>query len=115
MAETRRQGVAQDVILSEAKDLSLGEILRSLKRSLRMTILLSLFWKTDKALACPMCADLLERGQDALKAFRFAQGISWSISLMMLMPFLLIGGFIWMIRREARRQSAGKEIHGPQS
>lgn len=49
------------------------------------------------AYACPMCGDILERGKDAVKAFRFSSGIAWSILLMLAVPYLLVGGTIFVI------------------
>lgn len=47
--------------------------------------------------ACPMCGDILERGKDAVKAFKFSSGIAWSILLMLAVPYLLVGGTIFVI------------------
>ncbi len=54
--------------------------------------------------ACPMCTELLEHGVDAAKAWRFGLGIGWSILLMLGAPFLMVGGFVWVIVRAERRR-----------
>ncbi len=55
--------------------------------------------------ACPMCTELIEHGVDAAKAWRFGLGIGWSILLMLGAPFLMLGGFVFMILRAQK--------HGP--
>ena len=57
-----------------------------------------------QALACPMCSDLVERGKDAFKAFGFAKGISWSILVMISIPYLMVGGLFLAVRRSTRRR-----------
>lgn len=54
--------------------------------------------------ACPMCGDILERGKDAVKAFRFSSGISWSILLMLSVPYLMVGGTIFVIWRAVKNK-----------
>ena len=36
--------------------------------------------------SCPLCADLLNRGRDAVAGFNLAQGLFWSILLMLCIP-----------------------------
>lgn len=62
--------------------------------------------------ACPMCGDILERGKDALASLRFSKGISWSILLMLSVPYLLVGGVALMIFRAAKKAKS-KEERGP--
>ena len=55
--------------------------------------------------ACPGCSDILTRGKDeAVKLFGFAQGINWTIIMMITIPYLLIGAFIFAVWRGARRR-----------
>ncbi len=50
-----------------------------------------------------MCSNLLERSKDAIKMLRFSTGISWSILLMLTVPYLLIGSAVFMIWRASRK------------
>lgn len=59
--------------------------------------------------ACPMCSDIVGRGKDAVAALRFGSGISWSIALMLSVPYLMLGSFIWIIVRAAKRNKKSKE------
>ena len=61
---------------------------------------------SDLALACPMCRDLIEHGKDALQALRFGRGIAWSMLLMFSVPFLLVGGTVFVLVRANRRAEA---------
>ena len=76
-----------------------NEKLKVVNRLYRVFLILffhfSLF--TFNLYACPMCGDILERGKDAVKAFKFSSGIAWSILLMLAVPYLLVGGTIFVI------------------
>ena len=69
---------------------------------------------TDLLLACPTCKDGLAHDDASLSGV--AQGFSYSIMLMMSMPFLILGGlgtyFYWEIRRARKRLAAGETIPG---
>ena len=70
-----------------------------------------LFLIARSAFACPMCTELLEHGANAAKAWRFGLGIAWSILLLLGVPFLMVGGFVWMIVRSQKRGSIpGKKV-----
>lgn len=56
----------------------------------------------DAAHACPMCTELIERGRDAFKNMKFAQGIALSMLLMFGMPLTIIGTFAFIIIRASR-------------
>lgn len=71
--------------------------------------LMTLLSAAGNASACPMCSDLVDRGKDALKIFRFGEGIAWSIAVMISVPYLLIGGGIWMVWRSTRKAAAARE------
>ena len=51
--------------------------------------------------ACPNCKEAVAN-QDG-NAARLADGYSWSILLMMAMPFTLLGTGAWMVTRAVRR------------
>jgi hypothetical protein len=59
---------------------------------------------TSTLYACPMCADLIERGKGAFELMRFGNGISWSIYFMLSVPFLLVAIFAIMIFRTRTNQ-----------
>jgi hypothetical protein len=80
-----------------------------MKKTKTLLLLLLMLTAASAAYACPMCADILERGKDAWKNLQFGRGIAWSILLMMSMPFVLVGGFGFALWRTARRNAAGKE------
>ncbi len=64
--------------------------------------------------ACPMCGDILERGKDAVKAFKFSSGIAWSILLMLAVPYLLVGGTIFVIWKSYQNKKK-REAHASKS
>ncbi|MBN1447674.1 MAG: hypothetical protein JXA28_07065 [Bacteroidetes bacterium] len=59
----------------------------------------------DVAVACPNCKEsYMEEGQSSL-----ASGFNTSILFMMVMPFLVIGGFVlrlWMAQRETHKETS---------
>jgi hypothetical protein len=65
-----------------------------------LTLLLILGVASD-ALACPNCKESLA-SQDG-DAMRLANGYSWSIILMIAMPFTLLGTGMLMIARAVKR------------
>lgn len=75
---------------------------KSIRLMFFLTFIFSLF--TFKLYACPMCGDILERGKDAVNAFRFSAGISWSILLMLSVPYLMVGGTIFVIWRAVKNK-----------
>lgn len=59
--------------------------------------------------ACPTCSSILERGQDALKASKFAEGIFWSIGCLLgtiTLMGILLGLKIYQFLREQNHNSA---------
>ena len=65
------------------------------RRSNLMTIcflIMATMYFVPSALACPGCSEILQFGKDALGSMRFGKGIAWSMLLMFLVPFLLVGG-----------------------
>ena len=56
-----------------------------------------------EALGCPNCKEAVAN-QDG-DAMRLANGYSWSILLMIAMPFVLLGAGMMMIARAVRRGS----------
>ena len=61
-----------------------------------------------EASACPTCSDIVARGKDAVKVMRFGNGISWSILLMLSIPYLLIGSFAFIFWRKLKKKQASK-------
>ncbi len=54
------------------------------------------------AFACPMCADLIERGRGAFRMMGFAKGISTSIGILLIVPLSIligIGIFLYTQRK----------------
>ena len=51
-----------------------------------------------------MCSELLENGANAAKSWRFGTGIAWSILVLLGAPFLMVGGFIFVIWRAQRKK-----------
>ncbi len=61
-----------------------------------------LLWSlVGSASACPNCKEAVAN-QDG-NAARLADGYSWSILLMMAMPFTLLGTGTWLVTRAVRR------------
>ncbi len=50
--------------------------------------------------ACPFCADVVARSKDAMQAVRFGEGISWSLVVMLGMPFLLVTGITLFLMKQ---------------
>ena len=61
---------------------------------------------TAPLFACPMCSDLMDRGADAMKSWRFGRGIGWSIFVMLGILFSMIGAFVWTILRAQKRNTS---------
>lgn len=73
--------------------------------------LLSAICYLPSAYACPGCSDLLERGKEALQAFKLAQGINWSILFMLSMPYLVVGTIAFLVTRSYRKsRSNGMKV-----
>ena len=54
-------------------------------------------------LACPMCADLVEKGRAALEGWRFGQAVNASVVFMLIVPlgiFLSMGFWIGRLKKE---------------
>jgi hypothetical protein len=76
----------------------------------KITLLFALVFADIQTLwACPFCSDVLTRSKDAMQALRFGQGISWSLAVMLGVPFLIVAGFGIFIYRATRRR--GPEIN----
>lgn len=80
--------------------------LKNVRMLILPLVIVSFF--SDIALACPMCRDLLENGKDAWQALRFGRGIAWSMLLMFSVPFLLVGGMVFVLVRANRRTMKNK-------
>ncbi len=66
----------------------------------------ALAWAADQAYACPSCASPLEENRQAF--------VDTTIFLTVV-PLLMMGGFIWWIRRKLREQDEPPEIAVPQN
>ena len=58
----------------------------------------------EGAEACPACKTLLLAG-GSQAANASGVGMYWSILLLLLVPFALVGGMTWLVTRAIRRQS----------
>jgi hypothetical protein len=77
--------------------------MRTIRRMLPWLALLLVFGLAGEALGCPNCKEAIAN-QDG-DAMRLANGYSWSIILMLTMPFLLLGTGTVMIVRAVKRGS----------
>ncbi len=69
-------------------------------------LLLSVAWAADLAYACPSCASPLEENRQAF--------VDTTIFLT-LVPLMMMGGFIWWLRRRFRAMDEAPEIPVPES
>jgi len=63
-------------------------------------------WAADLAYACPSCASPLEENRQAF--------VDTTVFLTVL-PLMMIGGFIWWLRRKIREMDAAPEIAVPEN
>ena len=77
--------------------------MRTIRRMLPWLALLLVVGLAGEALGCPNCKEAVAN-QDG-DAMRLANGYSWSILLMIAMPFALLGTGMMMIARAVRRGS----------
>ncbi len=75
--------------------------MRTTRRMLPFLALLIVVALAGEALGCPNCKEAVAN-QDG-DAMRLANGYSWSIILMIAMPFTLLGTGILMIARAVKR------------
>ena len=54
--------------------------------------------------SCPLCADLLNRGRDAVAGFNLAQGLFWSILFMLSVPAVTAAGLYFYFSRKAKNR-----------
>ena len=66
----------------------------------------ALSWAADLAFACPSCASPLEENRQAF--------VDTTIFLTVV-PLLMMGGFIWWLRRKLRAMEGPPEIAVPES
>lgn len=66
----------------------------------------ALAWTADLAYACPSCASPLEENRQAF--------VDTTIFLTVV-PLMMMGGFIWWLRRKLREQDELPEIAVPQN
>jgi membrane protein DedA with SNARE-associated domain len=59
-------------------------------------------WAADLAYACPSCASPLEENRQAF--------VDTTVFLT-IVPLVMIGGFIWWLRRKIREMDGAPEIH----
>ena len=59
--------------------------------------------------SCPLCADLLNRGRDALAGFNLAQGLFWSILLMLFIPAVTAVALCHYFIKKARIARAAED------
>jgi hypothetical protein len=77
--------------------------MQTIYRMLPTLALLLVLGLAGEALGCPNCKEAVAN-QDG-DAMRLANGYSWSIILMLSMPFLLLGTGMMMVVRAVRRGS----------
>jgi hypothetical protein len=77
-----------------------------LARACVSALLLSVAWAADLAYACPSCASPLEENRQAF--------VDTTIFLT-LVPLMMMGGFIWWLRRRFRAMDEAPEIPVPES
>ena len=58
------------------------------------------------AYACPMCREVASNQSTAVGVSKLMSGFSASLCLLLTIPFLLIGGFIFFIVRSVRKKNA---------
>ena len=75
--------------------------MRTIRRMMPWLALLLLVGLAGEALGCPNCKEAVAN-QDG-DAMRLANGYSWSIILMIAMPFALLGTGMMMIARAVKR------------
>ena len=75
--------------------------MRTIRRMMPWVALLLLVGLAGEALGCPNCKEAVA-SQDG-DAMRLANGYSWSIILMIAMPFALLGTGMMMIARAVKR------------
>ena len=73
------------------------------RRMLPWLTLLLLFGLVGEALGCPNCKEAIANQNG--DAMRLANGYSWSIILMLAMPFLLLAAGSMMVVRAVKRGS----------
>lgn len=78
-------------------------------RLARVTVALAvvaLAWAADLAYACPSCASPLEENRQAF--------VDTTIFLTVV-PLLMMGGFVWWLRRKVRERDDAPEIAVPET
>lgn len=75
-------------------------------RAASAAMVLGLSWAADLAYACPSCASPLEENRQAF--------VDTTIFLTVV-PLMLIGGFIWWLRRRVRAMDERPEITVPEN
>ncbi len=78
----------------------------NMKMNKKIIFLLAFFVYLPSVYACPMCTELIEHGKGAVQAWRFAQGIGWSILLLLAVPFGMIGTMAYIIWRASSRKTS---------
>jgi len=66
----------------------------------------ALFWAADLAYACPSCASPLEENRQAF--------VDTTIFLTVV-PLMMMGGFVWWLRRKIRAMDEAPEITVPEN
>lgn len=69
-------------------------------------MLVALSWASDLAYACPSCASPLEENRQAF--------VDTTIFLTVV-PLMMMGGFIWWLRRKHRAMEQAPEIAVPEN
>ena len=82
--------------------------MRTIRRMVPCLALLSIVASASDALACPNCKEAVAN-QDG-DAMRLANGYSWSIILMIAMPFTLLGTGTMMVVRAVKRGSFPRDV-----
>ena len=67
--------------------------------------LVALAWVADLAYACPSCASPLEENR---------QGLVDTTVFLTVVPLMMIGGFIWWLRRKTREINDAPEVAVPE-
>lgn len=73
-------------------------------------ILLLLYFSYISPLwSCPLCADLLNRGRDAVAGFNLAQGLFWSILFMLTVPAVTAASLYLYMTRYSKKNDSKKK------
>ena len=74
-----------------------------------LLVMLAVMVFSGTADACPMCNDALENGKTASPESNLSKGFAYSVYFMLPVPFLIMGGFGYLIHTALRQDAASLE------